>query len=597
MNHYQNNPKPVDILIVDDTPDNLRLLSAMLTNEGYHVRKALDGHMALTAVNTLQPDIILLDIMMPGLDGYQVCQQLKTNVETTDIPIIFLSALDDVFDKVKAFRVGGADYITKPFHFEEVLVRVNHQLSLRSAVKQIRQLNTYLESRVQERTQQLEEAHQQMLKLALCDPLTGLANRVSLIERLEQSLTKAAVDDKYQFAVLFLDCDRFKIVNDSLGHEVGDELLIAIARRLQQLLKSTDLLARLGGDEFAILLDNVRDAQCATRLADRILQGIAQPFNLQEQVVFINASIGIALSASGYSKPEHLLRDADAAMYHAKSAGKARYRMFESAMHTKALQRLQLEMDLRRAIANQEFILHYQPIVALKTGKVDGVEALVRWIQPNRGFISPAEFIPIAEETGLIHELGCLVLRQACQQLYDWQKHGLVTSSFSISVNLSACQFAQADLTEQIFQILAECCLSPHCLKLEITESAIMDNPELAADILKELRQQHIQLSMDDFGTGYSSLSYLRSFPMDNLKIDRSFVQSQHETAKDLGLVPVIIAIAQTMNMQVVAEGIETPEQLNHLRDLNCDFGQGYLFSKPLPAEKIIDIITSSSQW
>ncbi len=597
MNYNHFDTQPLDILVVDDTAENVRLLSTMLTREGYHVRKAINGQLALTAVQARIPDLILLDIMMPDMDGYAVCAHLKEMSHTAAIPVIFLSALDDAFDKVKAFKVGGADYMTKPFHFEEVLARVQHQLALRTAEQKIHRLNAHLEERVIERTQQLEIANAQLLKMALCDSLTQLANRAAFIDRLDEALNQLRNQPDLQFAVLFLDCDRFKIVNDSLGHFVGDQLLVAIAQRLQQHLRQMDTLARLGGDEFAILLTQRIDPDSTLQFADQILAAFAEPFTLQDHQVFINASIGIALGKADYEKPEHLLRDADTAMYHAKAAGKAQYRLFEDTMHRAALHLLQIETDLRRAIKQQEFSLNYQPIVALDSGKIAGLEALIRWNHPDRGFISPSTFIPVAEETGLISEIGTWVLREACHQIRSWQKQGVIDLSFSVSVNLSARQFAQLNLMQQITQILAETDLSPRCLKLEVTESAIMDNPRSAADILAKLRQQQIQLSMDDFGTGYSSLSYLQSFPMDYLKIDRSFVMSLDGTEEKLGLVPIIVKIAQTMNMQVVAEGIETPEQLAQLRSLNCDFGQGFFFSKPLTAEKVIELITAGCRW
>jgi diguanylate cyclase (GGDEF)-like protein len=589
--------QPFDILVVDDTAENVRLLSTMLTREGYQVRKAINGQLALTAVQARVPDLILLDIMMPDIDGYAVCAHLKEMPHTANIPVIFLSALDDAFDKVRAFKVGGADYITKPFHFEEVLARVQHQLALRTAEQKIHLLNAHLEERVIERTQQLETANTRLLEMALCDSLTQLANRAAFIDRLAQALSQLQTHSDLPFAVLFLDCDRFKIVNESLGHFVGDQLLVAIAQRLKQHLKQTDTLARLGGDEFAVLFTQIIDPNSTIQFANQILAAFAEPFILEDHQVFINVSIGIAFGKIDYDKPEHLLRDADTAMYHAKASGKAQYRVFETTMHRIALQLLQIESDLRRAISQQEFSLNYQPIVALDSGKIAGLEALIRWNHPDRGFISPSRFIPVAEETGLIGEIGTWVLREACYQIRSWQKQGVIDLNFSVSVNLSARQFAQLDLMQQITHILAETGLSPRCLKLEVTESAIMDNPKSAADILAQLRHQQIQLSMDDFGTGYSSLSYLQSFPMDYLKIDRSFVMLLDGTEEQLGLVPIILKIAQTMNMKVVAEGIETPEQFAQLRSLNCDFGQGYFFSKPLAAEKIVELIASGCQW
>lgn len=400
-----------------------------------------------------------------------------------------------------------------------------------------------------------------------------------------------------QFAVLFLDCDRFKVVNDSLGHLIGDELLIAIAHRLEASLSKSDTLARLGGDEFAILLTEIKELSSAAFVANQILESLFHPFQLKGHEVFINASIGIALGNFNYNKPEHLLRDADTAMYRAKALGKGQYHIFDPAMHDAALQLLQLETDLRRAINQQEFIVHYQPIVDLSEGRIAGVEALVRWQHPQRGMVSPSLFIPVAEETGLIILIGDWVLREACHQLRLWQKEKLKGIPLFMSVNLSARQFAQLDLISQIDRIMEETQLNPHSLKLEITESAIMDNANFAAVILQKLRDRSIQLSIDDFGTGYSSLSYLHSFPVNTLKVDQSFVQRIDGKPENLGLIPAIMSIAQTMGMSVIAEGIETTQQLAQLRTLGCNFGQGYLFSKPMDAERVINLIASNPQW
>ena len=593
MNSDQTGIIQEDILIVDDTLENLRLLSTMLIKQGYNVRKAINGKMALTAVQTVVPDLILLDIMMPEMDGYEVCQRLKANQQTAKIPVIFLSALNEVFDKVKAFEVGAVDYISKPFQFEEVLVRVQNQMALKSAQREILKLNTELEEKVKERTQQLEFANARLLKMALYDSLTGLPNRALFLERLEQALNRAKADSVYQFAVLFLDCDRFKVVNDSLGHLVGDELLIAVARRLEASLSQKDTLSRLGGDEFAILLTDIQDFNYTTFVADGILESLSFPFQLQGHEVFISASIGIALGNSTVHQPEHLLRDADTAMYRAKALGKGQYHIFAPAMHDAALQLLHLESNLRKAINQQEFIVHYQPIIDLSDGKIAGFEALVRWQHPQYGMISPQSFIPIAEETSLIIPIDRWVLQQACHQLRLWQKEKLTDYPLFISVNLSARQFAQLDLIDRIDQILTETQLNPECLKLEITESAIMDNVNFAAVILQKLRERSIGLSIDDFGTGYSSLSYMHSFPVSSLKIDRSFVQRLDGNPENLGLIPAIISIAKTMGMSAIAEGIETTQQLNQLKTLGCDFGQGYLFSKPVEAQRATELIGS----
>jgi diguanylate cyclase (GGDEF)-like protein len=580
-----------NILVVDDVLENIRLLSSILERHGYQTRKAINGKMALTAATTDPPSLILLDIRMPDMTGYEVCQQLKANPETANIPIIFLSAADEVSDKVQGFQAGGADYITKPFHIEEVLARVQHQLTIIKAHKTISDLNTKLEERVKERTQQLEIANAQLLQMAFQDSLTKLPNRAYLMQGMWQAIAKKQADPNYKFAIFYLDCDRFKIVNDSLGHLAGDELLIDVSQRLKSLLHPEDLLARLGGDEFVILLNQLSDIKTVNTIADTIFTKFADPFYIREREFFLSFSIGIVADSSHYSEPETLLRDADIAMYHAKSLGKSQYQIFVPEMQESACQRLQLETDLRKAVQQSDFQLHYQPIINLFTGQVIGAEALIRWHHSTLGWIAPIQFIPIAEETGLILKLGEWTLKEACRQLRCWQEQNIVNSSFYISVNVSAYQFAQSQLVQQIDNILAETQLSPQCLKLEITETAIMDNLDSAAQVIKNLRQRNIQLSIDDFGTGFSSLSYLHSFPVDNLKIDRSFVQRLQDNPSSLAMVQAIAQIAKTMGMNLIAEGIETHEQWEQLKLLNCHFGQGFLFSKPLEAEDIVSLI------
>jgi diguanylate cyclase (GGDEF)-like protein len=620
MLHLQNflsppinpmNLEQKDILIVDDTPMNLRYLTRILTEQGFQVRKALNGQMALTACQTTLPDLILLDIMMPEMDGYEVCQHLKADEKTCKIPVIFLSALDDVLDKVKAFNAGGVDYITKPFQFEEVIIRVQTHLKLRDAEQKISQMNEELEQRVHERTQQLEQANAelqreirerqqlqtQLLHIALHDPLTNLPNRALFMERLAAAFQEAKDHAGCDFAVLFLDCDRFKVVNDSLGHLVGDELLIAIARRLESMLTSQDILARLGGDEFAILLHSIQESHQAAQVAEKILQQLSQPFQLSRYEVFINASIGIAIGATDSVKPEYLLRDADTAMYRAKAQGKGRYHIFDPSMHQQALQSLQLENNLRRAIEREEFIVYYQPIVSLKTGKISGFESLVRWQHPTQGMISPAHFIPVAEEIGLIALIDLWVLKTTCMQLSRWQTHLQWSEPLTGSVNLSSRLFSEANLLETIDTILSQTNINPQTLKLEITESVMMENQKLTKYIIEELKNKKIKLCIDDFGTGYSSLSYLENFPADCLKIDQSFIKHLDQNSPKRKLVPGIINIAQTIGMEVIAEGVEKAQHLESLRTLNCDFGQGYYFAKPLDSQSFFTLLETTPTW
>lgn len=442
-----------------------------------------------------------------------------------------------------------------------------------------------------------KKMERQLLHDALHDSLTQLPNRALFMDRLEQQLKRAQTQEKYEFAVLFLDLDRFKIVNDSVGHLIGDKLLIEIARRLEKCISPTDTVARLGGDEFSILLENIQTIEEPTLVAERIYQTLVLPFNLDGYELFTSASIGIALSADGYEKPEDILRDADVTMYSAKQRGKARYEVFDPLMHEIAINRLQLETDLRRGLERQEFELYYQPITSLVTGNLSGFEALARWQHPTRGLVAPTEFIPIAEETGLIISLGNWLLKKACQQLRYWQVKYKSNSPLKISVNLSGKQLAAPGLVEQIEEILRETGLEGKSLKLEITESILMDNLEAATKILLALREKKIQLSIDDFGTGYSSLSYLHRFPVDTLKIDRSFIEQMQSNQGNSAIVKTIVALAHALNMDVIAEGIETTSQLTQLKLLKCEHGQGYYFSKPLTKEEAEELIASSPQW
>lgn len=595
-NSLKSNSATGNILVVDDIADNLRVLSASLTERGYQVRCVKNGTMALLTAKKNPPQLILLDIKMPDMDGYQVCEQLKQDELTRDIPIIFLSAFDDVLDKVKAFSVGGVDYITKPFQAEEIVVRIQHQLALQGAKAEIAELNNQLEQKVQQRTAQLEEMidllnleitqHQktqgQLSHQALHDALTGLPNRILFMEHLTKAIQRHRRNPDYLFAVLFIDLDRFKIINDSWGHAVGDQLLIAISRLLQECSRDLDTVARLSGDEFTILVEDLQDHQDAIAIAERLLDKLTLPIHLNDQKVFSGASIGIVLGASNYDDGLELLRDADIAMYRAKALGKGRYAVFDQEMYDQTIHLSQLETNLRFALEHQDFVLYYQPIVSLETSKLLGFEALVRWQHPQKGLIAPGEFIAIAEDTGLIIPIGEWVLERACQQLYTWQSELPEAETLHISVNLSSKQIKQYDFVDKLSQILADTGLQGSSLKLELTETMLMDQGEKTIELLTQIKQQQVQLSIDDFGTGYSSLSYLHRFPVDTLKIDRSFVSQITAEGKNCEIVKTIVTLAHSLGMKAIAEGVETAHQMTHLTNLGCEAAQGYFFAKPL---------------
>lgn len=437
----------------------------------------------------------------------------------------------------------------------------------------------------------LEESKQFGLKLqhdVFHDSLTQLANRNLLTNRLNHALARQLRNQDWLFAILFIDLDRFKIINDSLGHLVGDLLLIALGKRLNQGLRVNDTLARLGGDEFVILIEDLRTPEDAIRLAERINQKLKQPFKIQEHELFISASIGIALSEAGkYQAASELLRDADIAMYRAKNSGKACHCIFDISMHENAMTRLKLENDLKRAIAKNELIIHYQPIFSLIDNQIIGVEALVRWQHSKMGTIAPNDFIGIAEETGYIIELDKWMLENACHQINEWKKQFPAYEKLTLNVNFSAKNFLGSDLIKTVNEILEKTDFEPKYLKLEITESILIKNTEEVETKLKELREKEIEICLDDFGTGYSSLSYLNTFPLNVLKLDRSFIQNILEEKSKRAIIQAIIIMSEQLGMKVVAEGIETEEQANLLKQINCFQGQGYWFSKPLNSQNM----------
>jgi len=448
----------------------------------------------------------------------------------------------------------------------------------------------------QQREKALRESAGQLNYSAFYDALTNLPNRALFSDRLERAVEYGKRDPDSLYAVLFIDLNQFKVVNDSLGHIVGDQLLTAIARKLEECIRPTDTIARLGGDEFTILLESLSDVSDTIRVAERIQASLTLPFELDGQEIFATASIGIALSAKGYVQAGDILRDANIAMYRAKQM-RTRYEIFNTSMHAKAVARLQMETELRRALERQEFLVYYQPLVSLATGRLSGFEALVRWQHPQRGILAPAKFLLLAEETGLLNPIDQWVLREACRQMQQWQEQIPTNPPLLISTNLGNKLFTQPDLIEQISQILEETSLDALSLKLEITENVLAENDESTIATLSKIKALGVQLSIDDFGTGYSSLSRLHRFPIDELKIDRSFVSKIGTGKGNLEITETILALANKLGMHAIAEGIETAEQLEHLRELNCAYGQGYFFSQPLPSHAAEELIIAKPQW
>jgi diguanylate cyclase (GGDEF)-like protein len=565
------------ILVVDDVPENIHELVGALSSE-YRIMVANSGLKALDIVQHGEPpDLILLDIRMPGLDGYEICRRIKAMPIGNGIPVIFVTVVDAPQEKVKGFALGAADYITKPFDVDEVRARIQTHLELA-------RLRRFLENLVAQRTALLKISEEKYRILAHRDTLTGLPNRVLFAEQLAHAITQSQRNDS-QFALLTLDLDNFATINESLGHSVGDKLLLAVSQRLQGLLPDSDAIARVGGDEFHIILDSTSPDPWADSQAQRMIDALTLPFVVDDHSIYVGASIGIALFPDDASTAEQLLSNADAAMHRAKAEGRSTLRFFSPDMSRQARTRLNLEANLRRALEQNELRLHYQPQVELATGKVVGVEALVRWMHPERGLVPPNEFIPLTEEGGLIVRLGDWVLNEACRQIQVWSAAGI--APLQTAVNVSAVQLSRGNLVESVTAALRTTGIAPERLELEITESFLMSNREKSIESLAQLRQLGVRLSIDDFGTGYSSLSYLQQIKVHKLKVDMSFVKNITTNAGNASIVKAIVAMGHSLGLEIIAEGVESNEQALYLSGMGCDVIQGFLISRGLPAEAL----------
>ncbi len=524
--------------------------------------------------------VAFIDVADIG-DGRSVVHSLSRIDENLQIVLCTPSRTPETTEASEEFEsVAHVAILSRPL--DATVVR---QLALALMDKWLaRQQRNDLEQLIARRTEELKRA-------ALHDMLTGLPNRLLFNDRLDTAIRRARRDPYYRVAVLFVDCDRFKIINDSLGHRIGDMLLLQIAERLKGAVREVDTVtrpvdepvaARLGGDEFAILLENLKADADAARVASRLLDALSKPYSLDEREVHSTVSIGMTTSFLGYSSAEDMIRDADTAMHRAKSMGGSSFVLFDEKMHHEAVVRLTIENDLHRAIERGQLSVHYQPIMVMRTRELTGFEALARWEHPTLGWIPPETFIPLAEQTGSILSIGIWVLENACRQLAQWQSSNASLSHLTMSVNVSRRQLVSEDLVAQVRRILRETCVNPRNLKLEITESAVMDDPDAAVLVLREIQQLGVQLHMDDFGSGFSSLSCLQNFPLDGLKIDREFVDAVPSRPNHAAIVRSVVSLAHNLRVPLVAEGIETPEQIAALEAMGCDHAQGYLFARPM---------------
>ena len=568
------------ILVIEDEQFVRENILELLDAEGFEVIGAENGRVGVDLAKVMLPDLILCDVMMPELDGYGVLTSLRQESVTASVPFIFLTAKVAKADFRQGMELGADDYLTKPFTRAELLGAIASRLKKRAAVQE--RHNT-----------ELKEAKEQLNYLIHNDSLTNLPNRLSLRERFKQVQPTDSSDEQL-ITVLSVGLDRFNQINDNLGHAVGDLLIKAVADRLTACVETGDIVARLNADQFAIILPKSQQKKEVGNIAQTILKNLSQIFTLPGQEVFITASIGIAVYPRDGIEIEQLLRNANTAMAKAKQQGGDQYEFYTAAYNIGSSERLALQTTLRHALEREELLVYYQPQVDLKTGQIIGAEALVRWQNPDRGLVSPDKFIPIAEETGLIIPIGEWVLHTACKQTKLWQTAGF--PSLRVAVNLSSRQFSQIDLRKQLVQILMETGLDPKNIELELTESMLVQNTEVAIRRLNALKSLGVQIAIDDFGTGYSSLSYLQQFPFDILKIDRCFIRNITDNPNNAAITKAIIEMAKSLNLKLIAEGVETESELSFVCQQKCDTMQGYLFSRPLPAQEFEQLLTTGKR-
>jgi diguanylate cyclase (GGDEF)-like protein len=566
------------ILIIDDDEQVRKLLKQLLSGDN-DCTTVDSAEAALAVLDNVHFSLVISDINMKGITGLELVPRvLKKNPDTV---VIMISGQQTIDYAVEAMRAGAFDYITKPFDIPHIDAAVRRALSHHGLLDEKRRYENHLEDMVRERTAEIEH-------LAHYDRLTDLANRNLFTDRCAKAITVAR-NNKQLMGIVLVSIDRFKNINDTLGHAAADQLLKEVAARLQSCVSSADTVARFEGSEFAILLNQPVDSSTVETVSISIMEALKASFDLPAQEVYVTPSIGISLFPLNGEVGDAILQNAGAALQRAKKMGGNNYQFYVADMNAMALNHLALETSLRRAIDNQEFVTYYQPVVDLASTRIVGLEALVRWQHPRLGLLPPSEFLGLAENTGLILEISASVMRSACFQTRQWQLEGL--SDLRIAVNVSARQFRQRDFINTIHQILRDSNLSANCLELELTETSIMEDPESAAGILTEIRRLGVRVAIDDFGTGYSSLGYLKRFPLDTLKLDRSFVNGATTDPDDAALVMAIVTLAHNLRLRVVAEGVETKEELNFLRLLRCDEGQGYFFAKPQPADILRQVL------